>query len=85
MHIETGHIITAAELAELRGESRVLAEEYAPLPKSLSRAAQRVLNRGDRFPDPVADPALTAHLAKLRKRRKALEKAGRKAARKGNR
>ena len=85
MHTGTGHIVTPAELEAMRRESSGRAEEYAPLPKHLSRAAQRVLDRGSRFPDPVADPALTAHLAKLRKRRKALEKAGRRAARKGHR
>jgi hypothetical protein len=81
MHTETGRVISKADFAALREDERA---DYAPLPKRLSRAAQRLLDRGEHYPTP-ADPELLAHAAKLRKKRQRLEKAGRKAARRGNR
>lgn len=81
MHTETGRVISGTDFAALRDEER---KEYAPLPERLSRAAQCLLDRGEHYPTP-ADPELLAHAAKLRERRRKLEKAGRKAARRGKR
>ncbi|HEU0299372.1 MAG TPA: hypothetical protein VFR37_07960 [Longimicrobium sp.] len=83
MHTETGHILRADQLEELRRNNPALAAEYAPLPRRLERAAGAVLARGDDRPNPAVDKALTAHQRKLLKKRRALEKAGRKAARSG--
>lgn len=81
VNTETGRVISAREYSELRDEIR---EEYAALPKRLSRAAQRLLDRGDRYPT-QADPELLAHAAKLRRKRQRLEKQGRRASRTGGR
>jgi hypothetical protein len=83
MHTETGRVISAEEMERMRAENRLEAENYAPLPRRLSRAAQRLLDRGERYPTAEKDLELLAHAAKLRKRRQRLEKAGRKRARKG--